>query len=730
MGGLVPEAVAGLSSPPEDETQAAIKIQAVARGRADRRKVAAMKEEHRAATRIQAVARGRADRRRVAAMSTMSTTGPSTVSAEQERAAVRIQAAARGRADRRRVAALRAGAMSGADVAAVAPDLPLPPGAVLGDHDDSARVAAAIRIQAVARGRRDRRRVAGLRGGGGGAEPPAPPAPSPTCHVVLSDGSPGGLSLPVQREGVPLTATVGEIVEAAWEGGGGEYDASVRPKVTVGATDGGGPSGLVWDDSLKACGARAGGTIELVVGGGADAGSPPDKASDRHSPVSHVEGVVEVEVPPEIDPETGEETCPGRVVRVAVTVDTSGHAGPTGRKKFLGGYRHKETRLEYHNATAQTTRVPKYTEADRKLSREAQTVSVRTRKAQTTREGSTQVARPDFYVGDECDVVVMASSARYQTSEELLVVWEAAARTMQRWWRGSAGRARAAELRAERDAERDRKRAEEEAAAEAAELHRQREIRRRVQPLTSADFALLRDELEAWRLAQTDAIAVATGTVPFGDGGGLGDTAATGGHYDSAGPGASRGPGAADPEALASRHAQLERLLGRETRLLQTIDRLEQVAGGVRRERRIDRQLADLAAAKTWQLSDGGTVDVHTPFTVRARELAHLYHGLVAPDPALDARLDILLHVKYTAREFDCALTRELCQLVDREADLLNRGRPTSSLAGLRRRIANLFLAFVETPEFNPEAARYSLRAAGARGVVGKVTVVGGPGAG
>jgi len=38
---------------------------------------------------------------------------------------------------------------------------------------------------------------------------------------------------------------------------------------------------------------------------------------------------------------------------------------------------------------------------------------------------------------------------------------------------------------------------------------------------------------------------------------------------------------------------------------------------------------------------------------------------------------------------------------------MLNRGRPESSLEGLRKRLCNLFLQFIETPEFNPEAARF-----------------------
>ena len=43
---------------------------------------------------------------------------------------------------------------------------------------------------------------------------------------------------------------------------------------------------------------------------------------------------------------------------------------------------------------------------------------------------------------------------------------------------------------------------------------------------------------------------------------------------------------------------------------------------------------------------------------------------------------------------------------VDREADLLNRGRNVKMLDGLRKRISSLFLAFAQTPEFNPEASK------------------------
>ena len=60
--------------------------------------------------------------------------------------------------------------------------------------------------------------------------------------------------------------------------------------------------------------------------------------------------------------------------------------------------------------------------------------------------------------------------------------------------------------------------------------------------------------------------------------------------------------------------------------------------------------------------------------------------GLCLPLLTIDERLDVLLHVKWTVKEFDCNLTRDIVELIDREADMLNRGRSEASLSGLRNR--------------------------------------------
>ena len=44
-----------------------------------------------------------------------------------------------------------------------------------------------------------------------------------------------------------------------------------------------------------------------------------------------------------------------------------------------------------------------------------------------------------------------------------------------------------------------------------------------------------------------------------------------------------------------------------------------------------------------------------------------LYNGLRLPFLSIDERLDVLLHVKWTVKEFDCNLTRDIVELIDRE---------------------------------------------------------------
>lgn len=217
-------------------------------------------------------------------------------------------------------------------------------------------------------------------------------------------------------------------------------------------------------------------------------------------------------------------------------------------------------------------------------------------------------------------------------------------------------------------------------AAEGEAKRREYEVARRMNPKKAQDFELLYDELEAWVKKEVR------------------DMNSEAGLSDS------------------ERRERMGEILAKQTKALQTIDRLKLEASKQGREKRVGKMLQLMAKPKLWELGNGEVQEVHTQFTVRAAELMDLYQGLLstntdaansASSAMLDERLDVLLNVKWTVREFDCTLTRDIVDLCDREAEMMNRGRNSGTLSGLRKRLANLFLQFIETPDFNPEAFRY-----------------------
>jgi len=190
---------------------------------------------------------------------------------------------------------------------------------------------------------------------------------------------------------------------------------------------------------------------------------------------------------------------------------------------------------------------------------------------------------------------------------------------------------------------------------------------RRTHPTTNADFEVLYNELDQWRKAEVAKIKNST----------------------------------TDPEA---RKLAMADLLINETKALQSLQKLKIEA---QKEIHVDKtqtMLEQMAKPHLWQLSHGEVAQVHTPETQRAKELLDLFNALNAPLLAIDQRLEVLLNVKWTVNEFNTNLTNDLKELVDREADLLNRGRPVKNMERLRTRISNMFLQFLENPQYNPRS--------------------------
>lgn len=399
-----------------------------------------------------------------------------------------------------------------------------------------------------------------------------------------------------------------------------------------------------------------------------------------------------------------------RVVRVVI--DSAGsHVKP----RFVGGYRDIRDGTKYHHAQIQTERQTELRYVE-KYTTETQTYELRSRTTETTRESSTQMKRPDLMLDDKNDVVVRVG--KYVTAEETKAIKAEKAVTLQRFARGARDRRRRDALRNKRDAELTAAEVALETARLAEERKRLFDIERRVRPRTDADFKLLQREFDEWRLKETakidaafpapveaeapESVAVAEDERRRALGAGLYSTATL----------SVSAAADADGAAVARerRRRAMAELLAKETKMLLAMERLRRRAAEENEKERVRDALEDMAASKHWEKKDGAVVIVDTTQVIRARELRALYEACqVSCSPS--ERLELLRHLKWTVREFSTKLTKDIAELIDRESDLLLRRRDPATMAGLRKRLSGLFLQFIETPEFNPEASRYSVAA-------------------
>ena len=366
-------------------------------------------------------------------------------------------------------------------------------------------------------------------------------------------------------------------------------------------------------------GAGPGGGAPIDMGAAAAGSSAGSTGADSQAGEMNM-GAGEIEVVVNFD----DPSEPPKVFNVRIE-----HAPGAGAKRYLGGYRSRRTGLEYHHASSQTRPLPRKHTGPERFTREAQTQEQTTRSQQTTREGGNQMARKDLHIDESRDTVIV--SRVYFNAQQHADLRLRKAIIIQCYWRGYKARCRAWSLR---DAQEQRRRDiadEQQRQRRLAEERHKVEVERRMNPRSFKDFEILYNELENWRLHEIRRVK--------------------------------EDASLSEKERLT----QLAQLLDKETTLLQTIDRLKITANKENRGKRIKKMLALMSEPKLWQMSDGDVAEVHTPFTTRAKELRELYNGLNLGMLSTDERLDVLLHVKWTVKEFDCNLTREIVDLIDRE---------------------------------------------------------------
>ncbi|XP_028397889.1 IQ and ubiquitin-like domain-containing protein [Dendronephthya gigantea] len=336
------------------------------------------------------------------------------------------------------------------------------------------------------------------------------------------------------------------------------------------------------------------------------------------------------------------------------------------KKPFLGGFRHRLTGVEYHNASMQTVSKKRLPPSEERFNRDTQTVDLKNQFQQTTNTTSTQMTKEGCYVSNFEDKIITPSV--YVTADEHHKKILEKVIILQCYWRKWLAMNYVENLRQDRENRYAWERKEDEIRKREKAEKLKREWERRMNPSSKTDFDLLYAALEKWKREEIAKINELM-----------------------------NGP---------ERKAALACLLEQEAYLIASIGRHKSKADVENKEKRDKQFLNKAASPKRWKAFDGKITEMDTPYTLRAQELRDIFNSLSMKYLTQDERLDVLLTVKHTVKEHDCKLTQEIIELIDREADLLMRGVKESNLEGLRQRIATLFLQYCKTPLFNPEASR------------------------
>nr|CCA13876.1 IQ and ubiquitinlike domaincontaining protein putative [Albugo laibachii Nc14] len=384
-----------------------------------------------------------------------------------------------------------------------------------------------------------------------------------------------------------------------------------------------------------------------------------------HYPESSVESVLHVSIDKRFDLNG---TIDGFSFSVASSIKDH-QAEAQKEKEYLGGFRHVKMEQVFHHAATQTLSGKTRNKRESyKVQRETQTQELITCSQQTYREAGTQMKRSDLFLYSRNDRAIITRA--YVTSSQLKVIWVAAASLIQRLYRGYVARKSLVEKIFRRKEHYESTRLRALRSNELQNRHQKRGMHRRMHPKTAHDFEILYNDLHRWR--QNESVQLLNGSTV---------------------------------NTESKLRKEIEQLSGKETHLLHTIERLKMSAAHGNRKQRTSEMLQFMARSKRWQMSDGIVKEVETPFTIRAKELLDLFDALKEYPVHMTDRLQVLKQVTQTVQECESAPSKEVIALIDRETDLLARGRAEKSLEGLRKRTLHAFLRFVESPTSNPGAS-------------------------
>ncbi|XP_027870436.1 IQ and ubiquitin-like domain-containing protein isoform X1 [Xiphophorus couchianus] len=336
------------------------------------------------------------------------------------------------------------------------------------------------------------------------------------------------------------------------------------------------------------------------------------------------------------------------------------------KKPFLGGYRHRLTGVEYHNAAVQT--LPKK-RPDRGVlvhSLGIQTAELKSKLLQCSVDMSTQMTGIGCYVSCVNDKLV--TLGEYVTADEYHGRRLKAVICLQSYVRRWLAQEEVEQLRRERARRLAWFDLQERKCKEEKEAQLRERRRRWMNPQTKEDFNLLYHALQKWRSEEEEQINCSL-----------------------------RG---------AERKAALCALLEQEMEFIAAIGRHQINIEVINQDKIIRNFLNKAAAAHQWRSATGRLFEMDSVPDVRARALKEIYDDISKFPVDQQERRRFLEKLRNTVMEHECQLVWDIIDLIDREMDLMGRDVKEHNLEGLRKRICTLFLQYIRTPAFNPKVIK------------------------
>ncbi|XP_075232244.1 IQ motif and ubiquitin-like domain-containing protein [Lycorma delicatula] len=343
-------------------------------------------------------------------------------------------------------------------------------------------------------------------------------------------------------------------------------------------------------------------------------------------------------------------------------------------KKWLGGYRHRITKIEYYHAMTQTKPKQRNPELPPLFSRITQTPVFPLKDATitTTQSKMTQMWRRDHYISSETDKIITTDPNRFKGNNlyEQMDFVTIMVRRLQRFCKGILAKKKerlAEELRKEKQ---ENERKAQEIINRTAQEGDKRLIFGTTFPINRGDFYLLYLMVGKWWRNEIEKIKKMK-------------------HNES-------------------RKAAYLDLLKKEITFLSVIDKQRsQVKKEILRKHEMD-FISYTARPKIFCNNKGTLSSIDTLETQQARELQEILSSYLNTNVTIEQRLDMLNNLKNLINNYKFyEYSDEIISLLNRECDLLSVGMKAKQLVGLRERVEQLLFYYAHKYQINPSSKNY-----------------------